>query len=410
MLGTADEPIRVLRVIARLNVGGPSLHVSYLTEGLALRGYATTLAAGTISAGEASMAFVAERRGIEVESIPGLQREVTPLQDMSVVSHLRDIIRRDRPHVLHTHTAKAGTVGRTAARLAGAARPPVVVHTFHGHMLKGEFDAARTRVFRTIERALARDTDALVAVSPEVRDELVEMGVAPATRFAVVRLGIELSERMAGASDGASLRASLGIPQDRFCVGWVARMSAAKQPGDVLRTVRLLRDRGVDAALILVGDGPERARLEEQARVLDLVEGVHFVGFQNDVGPWFHAFDALLLPSRSEGTPVSAIETLASGRPVVATDVGGTRDVVEDGVSGFIVPFGDVAAGAERLERLAHDDALRKRMGAAGKARTLARYRVPRLVEDVDRLYRSLLQEKGLTVSAGGGPAVTNPG
>lgn len=409
MLGTTDDPIRVLRVIARLNVGGPSLHVSYLTEGLAHRGYATTLAAGTISEGEASMSFVAERRGIEVESIPGLQREVAPLQDLSVVRHLRDIIRRDRPHVLHTHTAKAGSVGRVAARLAGGARPPVVVHTFHGHNLKGQFDPARTRLFGTIERTLARDTDALIAVSPEVRDELVAVGVAPATRFAVVRLGIELSERMLGASDGASLRASLGIPQDRFCIGWVARVTTVKQPEDVLRTTRLLRDRGVDAALILVGDGPERARMEEQARALDLVEGVHFVGFQNDVGPWFHAFDVLLLPSRSEGTPVSAIETLASGRPVVATDVGGTRDVVEEGISGFLVPFGDVAAGAERLERLARDGALRERMGAAGRERTLARYRVPRLLEDVDRLYRSLLQEKGFTVAAGGGHAATNP-
>ena len=180
MLGTADDPIRVLRVIARLNVGGPSLHVSYLSEGLAERGYATTLAAGTISEGEASMAFVAEQRGIEVESIPGLQREMSPLKDAAAVKCLRDIIRRDRPHILHTHTAKAGTVGRTAARLAGERTTPVVVHTFHGHMLKGEFDPVRTHAFRAIERSLARSTDALVAVSPEVRDELVEVGVAPA--------------------------------------------------------------------------------------------------------------------------------------------------------------------------------------------------------------------------------------
>ena len=140
------------------------------------------------------------------------------------------------------------------------------------------------------------------------------------------------------------------------------------------------------------------------------IEGVHFVGFQNDVGPWFHAFDVLLLPSRSEGTPVSAIETLASGRPVVATDVGGTRDVVEDGISGFLVPFGDVAAGAERLERLARDPELRARMGAAGQARTLERYRVPRLVEDIDRLYRALLQSKGYTVTEGGRSVATNRG
>uniref|UniRef100_UPI003983AAB1 glycosyltransferase n=1 Tax=Gaiella sp. TaxID=2663207 RepID=UPI003983AAB1 len=308
----------------------------------------------------------------------------------------------DRPHILHTHTAKAGTIGRTAARLASKARPPVVVHTFHGHMLKGEFDAVRTHAFRAIERNLARSTDALVAVSPEVRDELVEVGVAPASKFVVVRLGIELSERMAGASGGASIRASLGIPPDRFCVGWVARMSAVKQPEDVLRTIRELRNRGVDAALIMIGDGPERVTLEARARELDLVEGVHFVGFQNDVGPWFHAFDVLLLTSRSEGTPVSAIETLASGRPVVATDVGGTRDVVSEGISGYLVPFGDVATAAERLERLALDPALRAQMGAAGQRFALASYSVPRLIDDIDRLYRSLLAGKGYSVAADG--------
>ena len=204
---------------------------------------------------------------------------------------------------------------------------------------------------------------------------------------------------MAGASDGASIRASLGIPPERFCVGWVARMSAVKQPEDVLRTIKKLRNRGVDAALIMIGDGPERATLEERARELGLSEGVHFVGFQNDVGPWFHAFDVLLLTSRSEGTPVSAIETLASGRPVVATDVGGTRDVVNDGISGFLVPFGDVTAAADRLERLAQDPELRARMGAAGQAVALGSYGVPRLVGDIDRLYRSLLQARGFSVA-----------
>ena len=399
MLGTASDPIRILRVIARLNVGGPSLHVSYLSEGLVANGYATTLAAGAISEGEASMAFVAEQRGVEIESIQGLQRELAPREDAEVVLRLREIIRRDRPHILHTHTAKAGTVGRIAARLAGDARPPLVVHTFHGHNLKGQFDPVRTRAFGAIERGLARTTDALITVSPEVRDELVEAGVAPASRFVVVRLGIDLSERMTGARGGAALRASLGIPIDRFCVGWVARMTAVKQPEDVLRTIEQLRGRGVDAALILVGDGPDRSSIEERARALGLIEGIHFVGFQNEVGPWFHAFDAMLLTSRSEGTPVSAIESLASARPVVATDVGGTRDVVTDGVSGYLVPFGDVEAGAERLERLARDPGLRARMGDAGRDRTLSRYAVPRLVGDVDRLYRTLLQSKGVMVA-----------
>ena len=395
MLG-ADEPIRVLRVIARLNVGGPSLHVSYLTEGLASRGYVTTLAAGEISQGEGSMAFVAAQRGIEVTSIPGLQREVSPIADARVVRELADLIRRLQPHVLHTHTAKAGAVGRLAARVVGRDRPPVVVHTFHGHTLRGYFGPTKERAYRKIERALAREADALIAVSPEVRDELVELGVAPASHFAVIRLGIELSERMEGAERGKALRASLGIPPERFTVGWVGRMTAVKQAPDVLRAVRLLHERGVDAALVLVGDGPDREQLQELARKLGIEDATRFVGFQDDVGPWFNTFDALLLPSRSEGTPVSAIETLASGRPVVATRVGGVPDVVEDGVDGFLVDVGDMEAAAGHLARLAEDPALRARMGAAGSERTVRRYRVERLVDDIDRLYRALLAEKGI--------------
>ena len=175
MLG-ADEPIRVLRVIARLNVGGPSLHVSYLTEGLASRGYETTLAAGEISEGEASMAFVAEQRGIDVRPVPALQREVSPFGDSKAVRYLARLIRQERPHVLHTHTAKAGAVGRAAARLAGSARPPVVVHTFHGHTLEGYFGPAKQAAYRIVEHALAQETDALIAVSPEVRDDLLAIG------------------------------------------------------------------------------------------------------------------------------------------------------------------------------------------------------------------------------------------
>jgi len=408
-LGDDREPIRVLRVIARLNVGGPSLHVSYLTEGLETRGYETTLAAGRLSDGEGNMAFVAAGRGIDVEWIPHLQREISPARDIAVVRHLADVIRRERPHVLHTHTAKAGAVGRLAALASGRARPPVIVHTFHGHMLKNEFDPVRERVFRNIERRLAPVADALVTVSPEVRDELVEIGIAPAKQFAVVRLGIELSERVGGTKEGAALRADLGVPVDRFMVGWVGRMTAVKQVGDVLKTVRKLRDRGCDAALVIVGDGPDRDSLEQRARKLGLDEGVFFVGFQQDVGPWFHAFDTLLLPSRSEGTPVSAIESLAAGKPVVATRVGGVADVVHEGEDGFLVSFGDTDGATDRLQRLAADPELRRRLGEAGRQRILRRYRVPRLVEDIDCLYRSLLAEKGFSVTSSMTAATTAP-
>jgi glycosyltransferase involved in cell wall biosynthesis len=404
----ADEPIRVLRVIARLNVGGPSLHVSYLAECLASRGYVTTLAAGEISEGEASMAFVAEQRGIDIQRVPELQREVSPLGDSKAVRHLARLIVQERPHVLHTHTAKAGAVGRAAARLAGSARPPVVVHTFHGHTLEGYFGPAKQAAYRIVERALAHETDALIAVSPEVRDDLLAIGVGRASQYAVVRLGIELSERTEGAERGGELLEALGIARERFTVGWVGRMTAVKRAHDVLQALRLLHDRGHDAALVMVGDGPDRPELEALARELGIEHSTRFVGYQHEVGPWFHAFDALLLPSRNEGTPVSAIETLAAGRPVVASRVGGLPDVVQDGVDGYLVPVGDVAAAAGMLARLADDPELRRRMGSTGRERVLARYQVPRLVEDVDRLYRALLAAKGLPVTAGGQASTVN--
>jgi glycosyltransferase involved in cell wall biosynthesis len=223
-----------------------------------------------------------------------------------------------------------------------------------------------------------------------------------------VRLGIELSERMQGSEHGDELRASLGIARDRFTIGWVGRMTAVKRAHDVLRTLSVLHERGVDAALVMVGDGPDRPELEALARELGVEQATHFVGFQDDVGPWFHAFDALLLPSRNEGTPVSAIETLAAGRPVVASRVGGVPDVVDDGTDGYLFPVGDVGAAADQLARLASDPELRRRMGEQGRERALARYRVPRLVDDVDRLYRALLAGKGFPVAAGGGAPTVN--
>jgi glycosyltransferase involved in cell wall biosynthesis len=384
------DDVRVLRVIARLNMGGPALHVAYLTAGLAGRGYATTLVAGEISRGEESMAFVADRLGVPVETVSELGREISPLRDAVATLRLARLIREERPHILHTHTAKAGALGRIAALLAGPKARPIVVHTFHGHVLRGYFGPLRARVFKLVETLLARSTDALVAVSPQVRDDLVALGVAPKERFAVVRLGIELPTRVDGG-DREAARRLLGVPPERFVVGWVGRMTGVKRTGDVLLALRELRARGVDATLAMVGDGPDRAAVEEQAYALGIARHCLYLGYQDDVAGWYAALDALLLPSANEGTPVVAIEALATGLPVVATRVGGVPDVVREGEDGFLVEVGDVDGLAGRLEQLARDPGLRSRMGGAARARVLERYAVDRLVDDVDRLYRALL-------------------
>jgi glycosyltransferase involved in cell wall biosynthesis len=388
--------VKVLRVIARLNMGGPALHVAYLTEGLATRGYETTLVAGTLARGEDSMQFVAERHGVEVVRVDELHREISPLRDVVAAFRLAKLIRRLRPEILHTHTAKAGAVGRLAALLAGRARPRIVVHTFHGHVLRGYFGPVRTGFFRLLERSLARASTRLIAVSPEVRDDLVALKVASPEKFTVIRLGIELGERVElDEALRAETRRVLGISPDRFVVGWIGRMTAIKNTDVVLQAFAALRARGVDAVLCLIGDGPDRDGLERKAHELGLMRHCLFLGYQENVARFYAAFDVFLLASENEGTPVTTIEALAAGRPVVATRVGGVPDVVEDGVDGFLAEPGDVDGLAERLERLARDPGLRAQMGRAGRERVLPRYAVGRLVDDVDALYRSLLSAGG---------------
>jgi glycosyltransferase involved in cell wall biosynthesis len=387
-----DDPIRILRLIARLNVGGPSLHVTYLSAELDRRGYETVLAAGRVGAGEGSMEYLTAEHGVEPQYIDVLQRNIDPRSDALAAQKVLRLIRDFQPHILHTHTAKAGAIGRTAALLAGEDRPRAVVHTFHGHVLRGYFNPLVTKSFLQVERTLARSTDALIAVSPEVRDDLVELGVARADKIVVVRLGLDLDARTAAAPDArGSVRSSLGIPEDCFLIGWLGRMTEVKRVDHLLRAFALLRRRGVDAGLVLVGDGPLRRDMDRLAHELDIGEHAHFIGYTDEVGPLYAAFDAVALTSANEGTPVTLIESLAAGVPVVATDVGGVRDVVPDEEGGFLVPAGTPNAVADRLEVLARDSRLRERFGAAGSAFVRERYSIPRLVDDMDGLYRDLL-------------------
>jgi glycosyltransferase involved in cell wall biosynthesis len=249
------------------------------------------------------------------------------------------------------------------------------VHTFHGHVLSGYFSPAKERAFRLVERALAHASDALIAVSDEVRDDLVRFRVAPASKIRVVPYGFDLDARVRSTSDKRD--------GDDFVAGWAGRLTAVKRPLDLIRVVAKVDG----CTLVLAGDGELRADAERLASELGVDERVRFLGYVDDVGDWYATLDAFLLTSLNEGTPVVAIEALAAGVPVVATDAGGTRTVVDDGETGFVVPVGDVDALADRLTTLRDEPALRARLGETGATRMRERFSIDRMVDDVDRLY-----------------------
>jgi glycosyltransferase involved in cell wall biosynthesis len=379
--------MKIVHAIARLNVGGAALSVLELAAGQQRDGHDVIVVAGTIPRGEASMEHIAVDLGVPYLHVPELQRDVSLSRDLAAVRALHRILRERRPDVLHTHTSKAGTAGRVAALLRGRNRPSAVVHTYHGHVLKGYFDPRRERLFRLVERSLAYATDKLVAVSEEVRDDLVELGVARVEKFAVIPYGFDLDARIDSSSGTRAVkRAEAGLG-DTFTIGWAGRLTEIKRPLDLIRVLAAVPG----ATLVLAGDGDLRHVTEALARELSVSDRVRFLGYVSDLGSWYAAFDAFLLTSENEGAPVVAIEALAAGVPVVATAAGGTGTVVDDRETGYLAPVGDVAALAAHLRSLRDDATLRTTMGAEGARRMRQRFAIERMVGDIERLYEEII-------------------
>lgn len=388
----SDAPLRIVHAIARLNVGGAALSVLELAAEQQQRGHDVLVVAGTLAPGEESMRYVADELGVAVEPLPALGRELDARRDIAAVRRLRALLRSRRPDVLHTHTAKAGATGRIAAQLAGRARPRAIVHTFHGHVLSGYFAPRRERVFRMVERALGRTTGAIVAVSEEVREDLVRLRVAPRGRIVVVPYGFDLGRHeLVDAASRAASRRELALDDGTFAIGWAGRLTEIKRPFDLVRTLRTLLDRDVAATLVLVGDGPLRGDVEDLARELGVGERCRLLGYRQDLRQLYPAFDALLLTSANEGTPVVAIEALAAGVPVVATNAGGTATVVVEGQSGLLAAVGDTDRLAAALSELATDPGRRAALGRYGKHDVTARFATARMADDVEAIYRRLL-------------------
>jgi glycosyltransferase involved in cell wall biosynthesis len=381
--------IRVMRVIARLNIGGPAIHTILLTAGLDPAQFESTLVTGVEAAHEGNMLDLAAQKGVQPLVIPQLGREINPLKDWGTLIKLYRLFRDQRPHIVHTHTAKAGTVGRLAARLAGV---PIVVHTFHGHVFHDYFGPLQTRVFIEVERLLAALSDRIVTVSEGQRRELAAYGIASLDKIAVVPLGFELDALLNCEALRGQLRRELGVPEETALVGIVARLTAIKNHRLFLDAAKLIMEAGREAMFLIVGDGELRAELEAYVAELGLAERVIFTGWRRDLPHIYADLDVVALSSLNEGTPVSLIEAMAAAKPVVATKVGGVPDIVLDKKSGYLVQSKEDAEGLAKgiLDLLRAPDRARE-MGLAGRAAVHPKYASETLLANVEKLYLELL-------------------
>jgi glycosyltransferase involved in cell wall biosynthesis len=391
--------VRVLRIIARMNIGGPAYHVSLLSGRLDSRRYETLLLTGALGPGEGSFEELAQRYGATTRLVPGLSPELKPFSDLRALINLMRTIRKYRPDVVHTHTAKAGALGRLAAILTPGVRP-VIVHTYHGHVLSGYFGRALTAIYRGIERLLGIWSDSLIGVSHATVDELVELGVGPREKFTAIPIGLDLQQLLAvERSDDAPFRDELDLgPEDVLAV-FVGRLVPIKRVDLLIDAFALALTREPRLRLAIVGDGELRSELELRASRLGLAETVRFLGFRSDLSVIAAGSDLAVLSSANEGTPVALIEAAAAGLPAVATAVGGVGDIVTPS-TGMLVEEGDVHAFADAMGRLAADRDNRRQLGSAAREHVRGRFAAERLLEDIDRLYRTLLEERHGTMRA----------
>ena len=387
--------IPVLRVITRLNIGGPAIQATALSPALEPLGFDVTLVHGSLGRGEGDMSYLLSP-GSRTIFVPALAREIRPWADMRALAALYRLMRREQPLIVHTHMAKAGSLGRLAAVLynltRGRHRRARIVHTYHGHVLEGYFGGLKTSLFIALERLLARGSDAIVAIAPEVRDEMLGVyRIGVAGQYHVIPLGFNL-EPFAAVDDRArtAARGELQIPGGAPVITTVGRLTAIKDHAKLLAVGRHVADRTPDLVILIAGDGELRPELEAKAAALGLGGNVRFLGWRRDLATIYAATDVLALTSRNEGTPVALIEAMASGVPGVATDVGGVRSVIADSSMGVVVPRDDDAAFVAAVTRLlAATD--RAAMAARARAHILARFDRRRLVDDIERLYRQLL-------------------
>ena len=381
MSPATERPIRVMRIIARMNVGGPAVQVSGLMKGFNSVQFDHRLYTGFCADDEADYleTVATDLKAIRVE---GLGRSVNLSGDFNAFKTLVREIRTFKPHIIHTHTAKAGFLGRIASIVS--MQPSIRIHTFHGHLLNGYFGHFKRSLVVSAEKSLACFTNQLLAVGEKVRQDLLQAGIGTKSKFGLMPPGLTIGPLPIGKES----RESFGLSDQRLQCAFIGRVTRIKRPDRFLEVVSEIKSRGVDLDFFMAGDGDLLETCRESITRRDLP--VTILGWQSNIEKVLSAADIVVLTSDNEGTPLSLIQAGMAGLPVVTTNVGSVPEVVLDNVTGVVTRL-DVQEIADALEKLANNKALRAQMGRAAQEFTLANFGVQRLVHDHEELYKRLL-------------------
>ena len=383
---------KVLHPITRLIIGGAQENTMLTAQLLMADGWTVEIVSGPQTGSEGSLIETVQERGIPLILEPTLVREVNPVKDLLVIWRLARLMRQGKYTIVHTHSSKAGIVGRWAAKLAGV---PVIVHTVHGWGHHERQHPLIRAYYIGLEKLTLPITDKLIVVSSLNIDKGLADGIGKLANYLVIRSGIELDRFGHPQVSREATRAAWGIPQDAVVIGSVTRLSPQKAPLDFVQAAAQVAQRYPQTYFMMVGDGPLRGEVEALAAELGIADRLVLTGLRRDVPELMAAFDLFALSSLWEGLPRVLPQAMATSLPIVATACDGSAEAITEGVNGFLVPPGEPAVLAERLCQLVADPVLAKQMGAAGYAR-VAEFSDRGMVDALATLYRELLMAKGI--------------
>jgi len=398
-----NKHIKVIHVITRMDMGGSAqntlltaLHHDFqhynvwLIKGSTLESAMTKTETKLVE----DQLETAKKQGIEIIDVPSLVRRISPINDLRALVALFRLMRKIEPHIVHTHTSKAGILGRLTAWLA---RVPTIIHTPHGHVFYGHFGRSLSRIFLQVEKLLGIITHHQIALTPEEGKDYLNLGVAKSKNISVIHSGVDLNCFKRSTTKSNPKRNELGIPPDSLVVGYVGWLIPIKGVTYLVDAMAEVLQRHPNSLLVLVGKGDEKGeeevKLSKQVENLGIVDNVRFLGWRPDVNEIMGCFDIFVLPSLNEGMGRVLVEAMANGLPIVASSVGGIPDLVKHGENGLLVPPADEGSLERAISALLSDEARRKHMGETGK-RICSPYSIEAMVEKIDDLYSRLLEER----------------